>query len=280
VVRRRFLVLLFATLTAACTTAPANQRPLQNLWVIQGGWLAHVLYHEPRIAKDLFLREPSIVLGAVPGRRLGITSFAFTSYRDFSESVERSPYWFQGFTSVLYDPEGWDATPPQERQHPANAIRSFAALGHREGWSVIVTPHHSLASVPGAECASEPGETEREAFLRCDITGAAATYADVVETQAQDLQTTPDEYRSFVETTAAQARAANPDVKVIAGLSASGTVTPSQLLTTWDSVRDLVDGYYLAIQDNHHASVAIAFLRLVERTVPTSTLDQNLQGTS
>jgi hypothetical protein len=263
------VVFLLFAVASACTTQPTNESAAPKIWVIQGGWLANVLYYEPRIAKDLFLRAPSVVLGAVPGRDMGISSFAYTSYRHFSASVEHSPYWFKGFTSVLYDPEGWAATPLTERQHPADAIRSFAALGHHEGWTVIVTPHHSLATVPGGDCTTEPAETEREAFLRCDVTGAAATHADIVETQAQDLQTSPDEYRAFVEATAAQARAANPEVKVIAGLSASNDVTPAQLFAAWDSVRDLVDGYYLAIQDNAHAPVAIAFLRLVD-PVPTT----------
>jgi hypothetical protein len=267
------VVFLLVAGASACTTEPTITPPAPKIWVIQGGWLANVLYYEPRIARDLFLQAPSVVLGAVPGRDMGISSFAYTSYRHFSATVEQSPYWFKGFTSVLYDPEGWAATPLTERQHPEVAIRSFAALGHQEGWTVIVTPHHSLVTVPGGECTTEPAESEREAFLRCDITGKAAAYAEVVETQAQDLQTTPDQYRAFVEETAAQARAANPHVQVIAGLSASNRVTPSQLFAAWDSVRDLVDGYYLAIQDNAHAPVAIAFLRLVDPGRAMSTSD-------
>lgn len=263
------LILLFAIVPAGCTSQPV-ERTGPDLWVIQGGWLANVLYHEPRIAGDLFLKDPSVVLGAVPGRSFPMRSFAYASYRHFSHTVEGSPYFVRGFTSVLYDPEGWDATPLGERQHPGNAIRSFAALGHREGMTVIVTPHHNLTSVPGAECTTEPGESQRDAFLRCDLMGAAAKHADIVETQAQELQTVPDDYRAFVEASAAQARAANPDVRVIAGLSASNDVTPAQLFAAWASVRDLVDGYYLSIQDNAHAPIALAFLRLVDPAPGTS----------
>jgi hypothetical protein len=261
-----------AIVSGTCTSAPAS-RPVPALWVIQGGWLASIRYREPRIAKQLFMTAPSVVLGWIPGSKPFLaTSFAYPSARRFARTFAKSRYWFKGFTSVLYDPEAWDATPPKEQRNPVAAIQALAAIAHEHGLRVIATPHQSLTTVPNARCASDPGESATDAFLRCDLTGEFATYADIVETQAQTFQSDPGAYREYVAACVEQARAANPDVSVIAGLSARGNVTSGQMYAAWDSVRDLVDGYYLSIQDNDHVPVALAFLRMVdqERNAPPS----------
>jgi hypothetical protein len=275
--RVRWYLALIASVSVLATSCAAHPSPRRDsdptLWVIQGGWLSHLLYSEPRIAKEFFLRDPSVVLGAIPGSHgHGITAFAYPSFRWFSRTYGRDHSFFRGFTSVLYDPEAWDATPLRERQHPARAIERFADLahsGHRR-LSVIVTPHYGLMNVPGADCTTGPNETAIDAFLRCDLIGVAARYGDVVEVQAQDLQANPDAYRSFVAAGADQARAANGNVKVISGLSARGDATPDQLFAALESVRDLVDGYYLSIQDNAHVDVALGFLRLVDADLSAS----------
>ena len=264
---RRWILLTacIALLAPSCSSEPPGRHDA-DLWVIQGGWLGWVIYREPAIARRLFLTDPSIEVGTIGPQapRRGMTSVAFPSYRHFSKSFESSGYWFRGFTSVLYDPEAWDATPLRERKDPVTAIREFAALAHAHHLRVAVTPHQNLTTVPNARCAAGPGEPATDAFLRCDLIGQAAVYADVVETQAQQFEREPATYRDFVEACATQARGANPDVDVIAGLSARAGITPEQLFAAWEAVRDVVDGYYLSIQDDDHVKVALAFLRLVD----------------
>ena len=113
------VVACVSILSGGCTGEPAS-RPEPDLWVIQGGWLGSVIYREPAIARRLFMTDPSIVLGTIGPQapHHGVTSFAFPSYHDFSKSYATSRYWFKGFTSVLYDPEAWDATPLRERKIP------------------------------------------------------------------------------------------------------------------------------------------------------------------
>ncbi|MEX1046151.1 MAG: hypothetical protein WD757_06700 [Actinomycetota bacterium] len=96
-------------------------------------------------------------------------------------------------------------------------MRSFSTLARKRGFEVVITPGLTLASVEGASCTKSADEAEYESYLRCNIAGAAATYADVLEIQAQTRQSGPEEYREFVSAAAKQARAANPDVKVISG---------------------------------------------------------------
>jgi hypothetical protein len=87
----------------------------------------------------------------------------------------------------------------------------------------------------------------------------------VVETQAQYLEAYPGAYGAFVSSTAAQARAANPNVLVISGLSTNFVDSPAALYAAWFSVRDVADGHYLAIPGGRRYAVAIGFLRLLPR---------------
>ena len=56
-------------------------------------------------------------------------------------------------------------------------------------------------------------------FLRLGLAGAIAKVTDVLELQAQSLEWSPSTYAEFVRKAAAQARAANPRVAILAGLS-------------------------------------------------------------
>jgi hypothetical protein len=106
-------------------------------------------------------------------------------------------------------------------------------------------------------------ETMQAAFLRCGIEAAAARLSDVVEIQGQLLEADPATYRSFVESETAQARLANPDVVVLAGLSTRFASGPETLLNAWDSVTDIVDGHYMAVPEGIRPDIAVGFLRML-----------------
>jgi predicted component of type VI protein secretion system len=226
-----------------------------------------VLAEAPRIAKAVLPEPPSVILGphhTAEGTSVD-TADAWTSAHAFQRNVRRygdNPA-YRHFTSVVYDPERWDATPLAEQRDPAASYALFSRVARSRGWAVIITPHPSLTSVPGAACGTNDGESEFDAFLRCDLTGQAARFADVVEVQAQSLQTQPDDYRAFVLEAAAHARLANPNVKVIAGLTTGPETSADQMYAAWDAVRDLVDGYYLSISSEERVPIALAFLRMI-----------------
>lgn len=168
-----------------------------------------------------------------------------------------------GVRAVMYDPETWSATPVAEQQDPEAAMRAFAALARRHGYVVVITPHPGLVAAPGAGCSARPTETQQEAFLRCDLEGSAARYADVVEVQAQSLEADVGAYRAFVSKAARQARASNPGVLVISGLSTNFAMEPSTLFDAWQSVSDVVDGHYLNVPHGRRPRVAVGFLQSV-----------------
>jgi hypothetical protein len=151
-----------------------------------------------------------------------------------------------GTQAVLYDPEAWPYTPPGEQHDPVAAATQAARLAHAHGLKIIVSPALDLTTVlaPGS-----PAPRWR-AFLDLGIAGSMARVADAVEVQAQSLERDPAAYAAFVRDAAAQARAARPDVTVLAGLSTSppGAAVGTQQIT--EAVRESqpdVDGYWLNI---------------------------------
>jgi hypothetical protein len=240
------------------------------LWVVTGGWFDQIRYAEPAIARHLFLQGPSVIIGAhhltSPAKKTIITSFAWASFREFERSIRSGGGFYHGFTDAMYDPEGWDATPIAEQRDPVVYFKRFSQTARRRGWTVIITPHPSLTTVAGARCGTSGDESEFDAFLRCGLTGEAARWADIVEIQAQQLETDPAAYRAFVVDAAAQARIINPRVQVIAGITTGRSVTAEQMFRAWDSARDVVDGYYLAIIGNDRVTTGLQFLRMLPPT--------------
>jgi hypothetical protein len=132
--------------------------------------------------------------------------------------------------TILFDQEGWGATPTREHAHPDRYLRLAALLAHAHGITIIETPY-----VKGAG----PLITE-------DV--AAARYADVVDIQSQRYVAHPDLFATFVSQDIAAMRAVSPSVKILAGLApdAGGTpVTAGQMYRSYASVYSEVGGYWL-----------------------------------
>jgi hypothetical protein len=240
-------------LAASLLLGRPTAEPVPRIWVIQGGWVAQLDPAERR----LFLGPDGVILGAIPARSRPMDAFAYPDLGWFRDVPIRT------LDTVLYDIEGWEATPLDQRRDPVRAIERFAALADRRGLRLIVAPHPSLAAVDGATCPAGAGESEDDAFLRCGILGAAARVADVVEIQAQGVEGSPEAYRRSVEAGTRQIRAANPDCAVIAGLSIRPGEDAETVFAAWSAVRDVVDGYYLSIAGNEHVPEARRFLAMV-----------------
>jgi hypothetical protein len=151
-----------------------------------------------------------------------------------------------GTGAVVYDPEAWSYTPAAEQRDPVQAATQAAELAHAHGLKIIIAPALNLTTV------LEPGSSapRSQTFLDLNLAGAMARTADTIELQAQSLERDPEAYATFVHAAAAQARARNPNVTVLAGLSTNppGAAVNSQQLT--DAIvasRPDVDGYWLNI---------------------------------
>jgi hypothetical protein len=113
--------------------------------------------------------------------------------------------------------------------------------------------------------------------MRTGIVGPIAKLADIFEIQSQGLLPQPDKFAELVTNAAKEARAANPGIVFLAGLSTnpSGrTVTAAGLLDAVARTRSMVAGYWLNIPEKSefceacdvaHPAVATVFLRQLQR---------------
>ena len=216
-------------------------------WMMTRAALAQVA-SEPAVLAGL---ERSRVLEIVPtGQKpLAVAGsrpvVAFSSVAELDQAVSggRLP---AGTGALLYDPEAWSFTPRPEQLDPAAAARRARDTAHAHGLALIVAPALNLTTV---RPHSAGGPRWRQ-FLRLGLAGSAAKVSDVLELQAQSLERDTSTYATFVREAAAQARAANPRVAILAGLSTNppgAQVTSEQLTAAIQATRAIVDGYWLNI---------------------------------
>src|SRR3954453_8746115 len=270
-VQRRNVIMTVSLLVLVClatTSARAHANRSGHLGSASEIWIGTATTRltlariDPEAAAGLLGAPRSITIGEPIGAPVALS---WSSERRFARELSERTI-PSSVRIVLYDPEGWIATPPAVRRAPIPAMLAFGALARANGYLPVITPHPSLMAVHGAVCGAIVGESLEAAYLRCGIQAAAARAADIVEVQAQFLETDVEAYAGFVTDAAAQARQANPDVLVVAGISTTFTDDPQVLLAAWRSVRGVVDGHYLNVPQGVRADVAVAFARAVLAT--------------
>jgi hypothetical protein len=181
-------------------------------------------------------QRPLATVGAIP-------VVTFSAVGDLEQAVTGSQL-PAGTHAVLYDPEVWPYTPAAEQRNPAQAARQALDIAYAHGLKLIVTPALNLATV-------QPSSGPRwQQFLHLGLAGAIAKATDVIELQAQSLERQAGTYAEFVRAATAQARAANPQVSVLAGLSTNppgAPVSSQQLVAAIRATSGIVAGYWLNI---------------------------------
>jgi hypothetical protein len=239
---------------------------MRRRWVTAAGTIRAIAEIDPAVAVRIFGSRDAIALGGWPG---ATTGRSWASSARFAEDVANGTI-LGDLQVAMYDPERWDATPLDEQLDPHASIEAFGTLARSKGYTVLITPHPNLVSVPGSPLAPKDGETRESAYLRSGIAEVAAANADMIETQAQTLQGDPDRYRAFVAETVGLARATKRDIQVLSGLSTHPgyPATVAMLRNAWVSVRDVVDGHYLSLARLRLPEVATAFLAETITTDP------------
>jgi hypothetical protein len=218
----------------------------RSTWMLTRGALGQVL-SDPAVAARLEAARVYEILTpgeqplAVAGAEPVVTFSAVSALRQAVDGGQLPA----GTRAVLYDPEVWPYTPVTEQRNPVQAARQAAAVTRAHHLTLIVAPALDLATVQ-----PRPGGPLWRQYLRLNLVGAIARVAGVVEVQAQSLEREPQAYRAFVRGAAAQARAANPHVRVLAGLSTNppGAVVSSQQLAAAIRLSSAaVSGYWLNV---------------------------------
>ena len=241
-----------AALAAAlslCTTGEAQTPPVTPLrWILNGPALS--TFASDPFAQRFFSHANPFVIqrkdGAVslPPEWGALPVRTFTSYAAILRAFESGGIG-SDVSAVLYDNEAWQFTPRAEQADPASYTRSAAHLAHTHGLLFIAAPAVDLTR------ALAPGSEKRyDAYLRLGLAADAARYADVYEIQAQGSERDTNKYAAFVKAAAAQARAANPKVVVLAGISTNPSgqhVSADDILRGIDATRKSLNGYWFNV---------------------------------
>lgn len=157
---------------------------------------------------------------------------------------------------VLYDYEKWVFTPIAEQMNPAGYVKRAADLVHAQGHRFLTSPSANLVKVMAPDTGKSDAELF-EAYLRLGIAADGARYADVYVAQGQRALQDTDVFANFIRQAAAQARGANPDVEVVAGISTNPLgrrVVVDDLVRAIDATRGVVDGYWMNIPTRNEYS--------------------------
>ncbi len=162
------------------------------------------------------------------------------------------------YTWVLLDMEPWNLTPHSEYVDIPLYEQLSAEMVHAHGMKIMCSPL-------------------TKDYITDDVAGSAARYADAIDIQAQPWDGHVSTYKSLVDEAAKQARAANPNVLVGAGVATDSTgvpITGAQMYAAYESVRPVLDWYWLnaAVWSNGKGcapdgcpDAAIDFLRLLSQ---------------
>lgn len=238
-------VLASAVLGSAATASASTTR---TGWLMGAGTLAGVTAQD-NAAAGHFLNAPATFAtgSSLTGSPVqpGVTAtpvLAYTSYAQFAADFHGARVNFP-YQWVMYDPEEWNRTPVAEQQAPVRYMTLFGRLAHALGLKVIMAPAMDLGYVPGSVSPRVAGETIVHWYLRANIAGAAAASGDIVNIQGESQTTSLQQYDALYNAGAAQARTANPSVKVFDEVSTVNG-TAQQMAAAAESVT--ADGYYVA----------------------------------
>jgi hypothetical protein len=263
------LVLVAVSTTTGAAQAPPGRSP--GIWIATRTNVETLEGLDPGLTARFFDGPASFVLDGWNG---ATTAMGWASVAAFESDLAAGAI-PDSVRLVMYDPEAWSHTPLPEQRDPTTWMRRFASDARGAGYLVMMTPHPSLVTVPGAVCGRGENEGVVAAFLRCRIAEVAGATADVVDLQLQALQKDPVAYRRAFVAADSQARAADPNVEVLAHLTTALAPEAPVLFAAWQAVGDVADGLYLGMPGQRRPEVALAFLRLVSITSRLSTTVPN-----
>jgi hypothetical protein len=244
----------------------ASPDPPRLHWAMARSSLEHLVEASPAVARHDFdtaetmvQNDPPLARDPAPRGWRSSRTERWTSFAAFRRAVRSGS--IPAFVQVVhYDDEAWSQTPLREQRRPGLYMRRFCALAHSGGLGCYTGPGQDLCGV-----ISHPaGETYAQCYLGEDLAAKAARHADVIDIQAQSLESRGARaYGDFIRRAAAQALAANPEVTVLANIAASpggAELDADQLYRCAKAALPYVSGFYTTVSASDGPTTA-AFLR-------------------
>lgn len=195
------------------------------------------------LINQAFDNSHTFIYGDTPSTRsqpsqIGVPTISFSSYTAIEQAFANGTLPGK-YKAVLYDNERWAATPLVEQEHPARYEELVGRLLHEHGLTYIAAPAPDLMWAVG-----KPADSY-EAFLNAGMAASAARYADVLDIQAQVRETNVPDFSAFVRNATAQARAANPHIKVVVGIRTNPGA--QAMYAAYRATASVGDGYWLNV---------------------------------
>jgi hypothetical protein len=282
------LIVLIAALATACSGAgaqPAPSPPTSSChpgvsgaenWIMGNGELSAAQSASPSSVRyGVSTAHLMVLVHRGEAGSVGQEVVDFRSYAEFKKIIRQGTI-PAAIRWVMYDNERWSYTPADEQADPVLYEQLFARLAHRHGYKVILAPAQDLVPRLGQNSFRKdtPGW---QPYLSMGLAAASARYGDIYEIQAQRYEMSVyrarHAYAGFVAAVAAQARAANPDIVIYAGLSTQRVSSAAQLLQDYLATRNLVDGYWMNIPRSSQpgpAALADQFFRDIPASASAS----------
>ena len=236
--------------TSAPATSGANGNPS---WIVADWAIADM--QKAGLSQSLtsyFFDNPRTYLIVHPGDGridAGLPSAVrverFTSFATMQSAISTGQL-MPGVSAVMYDNEAWSFTPVNEQNSPIQYAAQAEALAHQHHLLLIFTPAVNLANLSPASSGSS-GSSDKYANYLAEDLAAGSRASDIFDIQSQQAEGTP-QFTSFVTQAVGQARAANPNAVIMAGIGPNPngrSVTSGQILAAVQAIRGEVSGFWL-----------------------------------
>jgi hypothetical protein len=252
-VARKLTVLISAiagaiTLPFTSTSASASGAATHN--IIQFGYTMDKFATADPGAAQYWMDRPGAYATGDPGPYEATTSVhMFDSLSALARTGPRLP---QG-SWVMFDIEGWPATPRAEQQNPGKAMEQFNTAARGLGLRPIDAPAMDLANTDTACSKKAHGGTRVTWYIECKIAGDAVSGGgDGVIIQSQAHVGSP-EFGMLVRSARDDAINVNPAAFIDASVSVNHG-TAAQVVTALTGVgRHLISGIYVT-ENNANAA--------------------------
>jgi hypothetical protein len=239
-------------------TGPATVQPTE--WVIPAASLRHLADAGMSAAqlRSLFDNTASYIIdngGPSYDTRGWVAHHVFKFNNETTMQQALATGLPTGIDTILLDLEKWPLTPRLQQEYPGYFYERGAVAARQHRLTYLVTPGTDLAQVLAPNA---PGPAYQR-MLQQYVDGFAARGADMIDIQAQSLESNPGAYLDYIRQAAAQARANQPGIRVLADLSGSpngSTPSAADLAACIRGARPYVNGYLLWVPPANAGTVA------------------------
>lgn len=254
--------LLAVIVLASTLTGTAQMQGVSSTWILSRTALAGVTKNS-QVAAGL-ASDPAYQVSNPSSTDTPVTSTTIVSYHTYGGAatvrlLEDHNALPAKTKAILLDQENWEGscisspadpcTPSTDLKNPVTYATEASQAVHAAGLTFVTAPAIDLFGSGQLPCSVKYWQC----YLNYDMAGKMAAISDVIDIQAQSLGDTPATYQSFVDQAAAQARAANPKVVILAGLSTSDA-SASQMETDVADTSNVVSGYWMNVPDDNYTA--------------------------